>query len=63
MALLWGFVTIIIAFAITMIIGLAYLSVTKIDPKSLSNIPDLQLLFSIPSLYVLVTLQPKTLIL
>ena len=58
MALLWGFITIIVAFAITMIIGLTYLYLTKIDPKSLSNIPDLQLLFSLPSLYVLVTLQP-----
>ncbi len=57
-ALLWGFITVIIAFAITMGIGLLYMYITKIDPTNLSNIPDLQQLFSITSLYVLVTLQP-----
>jgi membrane protease YdiL (CAAX protease family) len=57
-AILWGFITVIIAFAITMIIGLVYLFMTKTNPSTLSNIPDLQQLFSIPSLYLLVTLQP-----
>ena len=57
-AILWGFLTIIIAFALTMTIGLIYLFLTKTNPSTLSNIPDLQQLFSIPSLYLLVTIQP-----
>jgi len=57
-ALLWGFITVIVAFAITVAIGLLYLYITKIDPSKFSNIPDLQQLFSITSLYILVTVQP-----
>ena len=57
-ALLWGFITVIIAFAITMAIGLLYMYIMKIDPSKFSNIPDLQQLFSITSLYILVTVQP-----
>ena len=57
-ALLWGFITVIIAFAITMAIGLLYMYIMKIDPSTFSNIPDLQQLFSITSLYILVTVQP-----
>ena len=57
-AILWGFITVIIAFAVTMAIGLFYMYITKIDPSKFSNIPDLQQLFSITSLYLLVTLQP-----
>jgi membrane protease YdiL (CAAX protease family) len=57
-AILWGIITIIIAFGITMIIGLVYLFVTKINPSTLSNIPDLQQLFSMPSLYLIVIIQP-----
>lgn len=58
MALLWGFITVIVAFGITLAIGLVYMYLTKIDPNTLSNIPDLQQLFSIPSLYLLVAIQP-----
>jgi membrane protease YdiL (CAAX protease family) len=57
-AILWGIITIIIAFGITITIGLVYLFVTKINPSTLSNIPDLQQLFSIPSLYLIVIIQP-----
>ncbi len=57
-ALLWGFITVIIAFAFTIGFGLLYMYFTKIDPSKLSNIPDLQQLFSITSLYILVTVQP-----
>jgi membrane protease YdiL (CAAX protease family) len=57
-AVLWGFITVIIAFAVTMTIGLLYLFFTKTDLNKFSNIPDLQQLFSIPSLYLLVSLQP-----
>jgi membrane protease YdiL (CAAX protease family) len=57
-AILWGFITLIIAFVLTMTIGLIYLFLTKTNPNTLSNIPDLQQLFSVPSLYLLVTIQP-----
>jgi len=56
--ILWGIITIVVAFGITMTIGLVYLFLTKTNPSTLSNIPDLQQLFSIPSLYLLVTIQP-----
>jgi len=58
LALLWGFIAVIVAFGITLAIGLGYMYLTKIDPTTLSNIPDLQQLFSIPSLYLLVAIQP-----
>jgi len=57
-AILWGIITIIIAFGITIAIGTVYLFITKTNPSTLSNIPDLQQLFSIPSLYLIVTIQP-----
>jgi membrane protease YdiL (CAAX protease family) len=57
-AIIWGFLTVVIAFAITITIGLIYLFLTKINPSTLSNIPDLQQLFSVPSLYLLVIIQP-----
>ena len=57
-AILWGIVTIAVAFACTIAIGYAYLYLTKVNPSDLSNIPDLQQLFSIPSLYLLVIIQP-----
>ena len=57
-AILWGFLTVVIAFVITITIGLIYLFLTKINPSTLSNIPDLQQLFSVPSLYLLVIIQP-----
>jgi membrane protease YdiL (CAAX protease family) len=57
-ALLWGFITVIIAFVITIGLGLLYMYITRIDPSKFSNIPDLQQLFSITSLYILVTVQP-----
>ena len=57
-ALLWGFLTVIVAFALTIAIGLLYMFVTKNDPSTFSNIPDLQQLFSLPSLYLIVAIQP-----
>ena len=57
-AILWGIITIVVAFAITLTIGLLYFYLTKINPNDLSNIPDLQQLFAVPSLYLLVTVQP-----
>jgi len=57
-AILWGFITVIVAFGITMIIGLVYLFLTKTNPSTLSNIPDLQQMFSITSLYLIVAIQP-----
>lgn len=57
-ALLWGFLTVIFAFACTIAIGLLFMYITKTDPTKLSNIPDLQQLFSVPTLYLLVAVQP-----
>ena len=57
-AILWGIITVIVAFVMTMIIGLVYLFLTKTNPSTLSNIPDLQQLFSITSLYLIVAIQP-----
>lgn len=57
-ALLWGVVIIAITFAVTIVIGLIYLFFTKQNPNTVSNIPDLLKLFSVPSLYLLVILQP-----
>ncbi len=57
-AILWGTITVGVAFACTVAIGLVYMYLTKIDPTQLSNIPDLQQLFSIPALYLLVIVQP-----
>lgn len=57
-AILWGVIAIITAFAVTIAIGLLYTMITNTDTENLSNIPDLQQLFSIPSLYLIVLLQP-----
>ena len=57
-ALLWGVIAIITAFAVTIAIGLLYMMITNTDTENLSNIPDLQQLFSISSLYLIVLLQP-----
>jgi membrane protease YdiL (CAAX protease family) len=57
-AILWGFITVIVAFGITITIGLIYLFFTKTNPSTLSNIPDLQQLFSTTSLYLIVAIQP-----
>jgi uncharacterized protein len=57
-AIFWGFVAVITAFAFTITIGLLYAFSTGINTEKLSNIPDLQQLFSITSLYLLVTIQP-----
>lgn len=56
--ILWGIITIILAFTLTITFGLIYLFFTKTNPSTVSNIPDLQQLFSTPSLYILVTIQP-----
>ena len=57
-AILWGFIAVITAFALTITIGLLYAFSTGVNTEKLSNIPDLQQLFSITSLYLLVTIQP-----
>ncbi len=57
-ALLWGIVAIIAAFAITLVIGFTYTILTGTNSENVGNIPDLIKLFSIPSLYLIVILQP-----
>jgi membrane protease YdiL (CAAX protease family) len=57
-AILWGVIATITAFAISITIGLLYMFATGMNTEKLSNIPDLQRLFSIPALYLLVIIQP-----
>jgi len=57
-AVLWGIIALITAFALTITIGLLYTFATGVNTEKLSNIPDLQKLFSIPALYLLVIIQP-----
>jgi membrane protease YdiL (CAAX protease family) len=57
-ALLWGVIATITAFALSVTIGLLYAFATGVNTETLSNIPDLQQLFSIPALYLLVIIQP-----
>ena len=57
-AILWGIVALITAFTISITIGLLYTFATGVNTDKLSNIPDLLELFSVPSLYVLVIIQP-----
>jgi uncharacterized protein len=54
----WSVVAIIAAFTVTIVIGLGFTLFTNTNPDKFSNIPDLLNLFSVPSLYILVTIQP-----
>lgn len=56
-ALQWGFFGVIAAFVATIAVNLVLMQF-KINLENLSNIQDLELLFSLPSLFILVTLQP-----
>jgi membrane protease YdiL (CAAX protease family) len=58
LAVLWGLIALITAFAFTMIIGLLVTFSTGVNVEKLSNIPDLLKLFSVPALYLLVIVQP-----
>ena len=57
MAFLWGILTAIVAFVIVAAIGLL-LTAAGVDVENSSNIEDLELLFSVPSILFLITLQP-----
>ena len=57
MAFLWGFITAIVAFGMVIVVGLL-LTFVGIDVENASNIKDLEALFSIPSMLILITLQP-----
>jgi membrane protease YdiL (CAAX protease family) len=56
--LLWGILAIFAAFAITIAMGFLYMFITGTDSENVGNIPDLVKLFSIPSLYLIVAIQP-----
>jgi len=56
-AFLWSIVGVILAFTITLIINFSLLLI-GVDIQNLSNIQDLQQIFSVPSLYIMVALQP-----
>jgi membrane protease YdiL (CAAX protease family) len=57
MAFLWGLITAIVAFGVVIAIGMV-LTVAGVDVENASNIRDLEALFSIPSMLILITLQP-----
>ena len=57
MALLWGIITAIAAFVFVIVLGVL-LSVLGFNVKEASNIKDLELFFSTPSILFLITLQP-----
>ena len=57
-ALLWGILAVFAGFAITIVINLLIIQWSGIDAESLSNIPDLEQIFSPISLYILVAVQP-----
>ena len=57
MAILWGVITALIAFAIIVAIGVI-LSQLGYDQSDTSNIPELEKIFSVPTLFILITIQP-----
>jgi len=56
-AFLWGIVSAVVMFGIVFLIGVI-LVVMEYNVEELSNIPDLQQYFSIPSLFLLIAIQP-----
>jgi len=56
-AFLWGIASAAIMFAIVFLIGVI-LVIMEYNIEELSNIPDLQQYFSIPSLFLLIAIQP-----
>ncbi len=57
MSFLWGVITAIIALGFVLIIGVI-LSVSGVADENASNIKDLELLFSLPTILILITFQP-----
>ena len=56
-AFLWGIVTAIVALVVIVAIGALFMSL-GFDLKDASNIPDLELYFSLPSILFLIAFQP-----
>ncbi|MBN1280060.1 MAG: CPBP family intramembrane metalloprotease [Candidatus Thermoplasmatota archaeon] len=57
-ALVWSVIAIVVAFAVSIAIGVLYSYLMNVNAEDLSNIPDLQTMFSTPSLYLIVIIQP-----
>jgi len=58
MAFLWGILTTILIFAITIVVGIIVVSIFGVNAQNMGNIPDLEALFSPISLFLLVAIQP-----
>jgi len=58
MALFWGIITAIVIFGITIVIGNIVISIFETNSQEMSNVPDLEALFSPVSLFLLVAIQP-----
>lgn len=56
-SILWGIITVIIAFFIIALLG-GLIQIFGFDLTDSSNIPQLELYFSIPSILILITIQP-----
>jgi membrane protease YdiL (CAAX protease family) len=57
-AFLWGIITSILIFAISFVIGIIIVVVFNLNTQDISNIPDLEALFSPVVLFLLVAIQP-----
>jgi len=58
LAFLWGIITAILIFLISFVIGIITIVIFKVDTQDISNIPDLEALFSPITLFLLVAIQP-----
>jgi len=56
-AFFWGIITVIVGFGIFFAMG-AILLFFGLDPVETSNIPEIELIFSLPSIIILVVVQP-----
>jgi membrane protease YdiL (CAAX protease family) len=56
-SILWGIITVFIAFLIIAFVGILF-QILGFDLTDSSNIPQLELYFSIPSIILLITIQP-----
>jgi membrane protease YdiL (CAAX protease family) len=58
MAVLWGIVTVIAALALSVALDLVVAQVLGLDTTKLSNIPQLQEVYPLPVLLIIITVQP-----
>jgi len=57
-AVAWGIISTIVIYGLTILFGIIIIYFSEIDTEQMSNIPDLEAIFSPVSLFVLVAIQP-----